>query len=362
MGFFSELCNDLIRVRESLKQVDSSRLSGSKREEHNLIFMTILSMLEQPDLWEESCKFNIQSQGKWFRISLRNQNFASESTQYSGIYARFVAFLVELDLSLGFNGLTDSVKNNELCEAWEKVKQKVFSKDDGVYYAFYQQPISILNFYMNNTGFKTFFDFEKKSTELKHTITTQKLDINQSISFYWKELKSKESEVTKLKDKLDEYKTAFNFVGLSQGFENLLKQKNLAKWLTFAVLILLSIITLAPLCFSFYEKFMADENISWQSMLPVIGLEFILIYFFRVVLNHYHSIQTQIMQLELRQSLCEFIQSYAKYAKEIKTDDKDALEKFENLIFSSILSNPDKVPGTFDGVEGLTSLLKELKK
>lgn len=32
-------------------------------------------------------------------------------------------------------------------------------------------------------------------------------------------------EVNVLKDKLDEYKTAFNFVGLSQGFENLLKQK-----------------------------------------------------------------------------------------------------------------------------------------
>ena len=362
MGFFSELCNDLIRVRESLKQVDSSRLPDSKREEHNLIFMTILSMLEQPDLWEESCKFNIQSQGRWFRISLRNQNFASESTQDSGIYARFVAFLVELDLSLGFNGLTDSVKNNELREAWEKVKQKVFSKDDGVYYAFYQQPISILNFYMNNTGFKTFFDFEKKSTELKHIITTQKLDINQSISFYWKELKSKESEVTKLKDKLDEYKTAFNFVGLSQGFENLLKQKNEAKTKTFWLLSGLAIVTILPLGFSFYKKFIADVDILWQSMLPIIGLEFVLIYFFRVVLNHYHSIQTQIMQLELRQSLCEFIQSYAKYAKEIKTDDKDALEKFENLIFSSILSNPDKVPGTFDGVEGLTSLLKELKK
>jgi hypothetical protein len=357
MGFFSELCNDLIRVKESLKQVDSSRLPDSKREEHNLIFMTILSMLEQPDLWEESCKFNIQSQGRWFRISLRNQNFASEATQDSGIYARFVAFLVELDLSLGFNGLTDSVKNNELREAWEKVKQKVFSKDDGVYYAFYQQPISILNFYMNNTGFKTFFDFEKKSTELKHTITTQKLDINQSISFYWKELKSKESEVTKLKDKLDEYKTAFNFVGLSQGFESLLQQKNEAKTKTFWLLSGLAIVTILPLGF----KFMANVD-SWQSMLSVIGLEFVLIYFFRVVLNHYHSLQTQIMQLELRQSLCQFIQSYAEYAKKIKTDDKDALEKFENLIFSSILSNPDKVPGTFDGVEGLTSLLKELKK
>jgi hypothetical protein len=162
MGFFSELRNDLVRVRESFKQVDSSRLSDSKREEHNLIFMTILSMLEQPDLWEENCKFNIQNQEKWFQISLKVQNFALESTQDPSIYARFVAFLVELDLSLGFNGLTDSVKNNELREAWKKVKQKVFLEDNGVYYAFYQQPISILNFYMDNTGFKTFFNFEKK--------------------------------------------------------------------------------------------------------------------------------------------------------------------------------------------------------
>lgn len=358
MGFFSELRNDLVRVRENFKQVDSSRLSDSKREEHNLIFMTILSMLEQPDLWEENCKFNIQNQEKWFRISLINQNFASESTQDSGIYARFVAFLVELDLSLGFNGLTDSVKNNELREAWEKVKQKVFSKDDGVYYAFYQQPISILNFYMNNTGFKTFFNFEKKSDDLKQIIATQEESINK----YEKGLEDKAKEVKELEKKLDEYKTAFNFVGLSHGFENLLKQKNKAKTKTFCLLANLAIVALLPLGFSFYKKFIANIDISWQSMLPVIGLEFILIYFFRVVLTHYHSIQTQIMQLELRQSLCQFIQSYAEYAKKIKTDDKDALEKFENLIFSSILSNPDKVPGTFDGVEGLTSLLKELKK
>lgn len=198
MGFFSELRNDLVRVRESFKQVDSSRLSDSKREEHNLIFMTILSMLEQPDLWEENCKFNIQNQEKWFQISLRVQNFALESTQDPGIYARFVAFLVELDLSLGFNGLTDSVKNNELREAWKKVKQKVFPEDNGVYYAFYQQPISILNFYMDNTGFKTFFNFEKKSDDLKQIIATQEESINK----YEKGLEDKAKEVKELEKKI----------------------------------------------------------------------------------------------------------------------------------------------------------------
>ena len=103
------------------------------------------------------------------------------------------------------------------------------------------------------------------------------------------------------------------------------------------------------------------DNIGWENMLPVLGLEFVFIYFFRVVLNHYNSIQTQIMQIELRQSLCQFIQSYAKYAKEIKEKDGASLEKFENLIFSSILSTPDKVPSTFDGIEQLSNLIKNIK-
>lgn len=103
------------------------------------------------------------------------------------------------------------------------------------------------------------------------------------------------------------------------------------------------------------------NDIGWEHTLPIFGLEFVLIYFFRVVLTHYNSIQTQIMQIELRQSLCQFIQSYADYAKEIKEKDGGSLEKFENLIFSSILSTPDKVPSTFDGLEQLSNLIKNLK-
>ncbi|HDR1137280.1 TPA: hypothetical protein QB640_002020 [Pasteurella multocida] len=68
------------------------------------------------------------------------------------------------------------------------------------------------------------------------------------------------------------------------------------------------------------------------------------------------------MQLELRQSLCQFIQNYADYAKEIKEKDSASLEKFENLIFSSILSSPDKVPSTFDGLDQLANIVKEMRK
>ena len=354
MGFFSELHDDLVQVKKKIAQADESMLSEQEREQYELITAVASSMIDNPELWEEQCLFNIYYIGENFKSQIKNFPIDLSDRRVAYLYGYIVRFLAELNLSFqqkeySFNpgsSLFPIIKrlNKQMFYSGEKHPEELC-------YAFYKMPIDILCFYMGNQGFKTFFEFDERKNALETSITK-----------YWDEIQQKIDEVNVLKDKLDKYKTAFNFVGLSQGFENLLNQKNRAKWLTFAVLIFLSIITLAPLCFSFYKKFMAGVDISWQSMLPVIGLEFVLIYFFRVVLTHYHSIQTQIMQLELRQSLCQFIQSYAEYAKKIKTDDKDALEKFENLIFSSILSNPDKVPGTFDGVEGLTSLLKELKK
>ena len=115
----------------------------------------------------------------------------------------------------------------------------------------------------------------------------------------------------------------------------------------------------------YYHNSLPDEPTEifdfWKFLMPYLGLEFILLYLFRVVLKHYNSIQTQIMQIELRQSLCQFIQSYADYAKEIKEKDGTSLDKFENLIFSSIVSTSEQVPSTFDGLEHITNLIKSAK-
>ncbi|MBK7299223.1 MAG: hypothetical protein IPI79_01660 [Moraxellaceae bacterium] len=70
------------------------------------------------------------------------------------------------------------------------------------------------------------------------------------------------------------------------------------------------------------------------------------------------SIQSQILQIELRMTLCQFIQNYAEQSKVLKEQNKEGFEKFESLIFSSIVSSDDKIPATFDGVEQLASLLK----
>ena len=353
MGFFSELHDDLVQVKKKIAQADESMLSEQEREQYELITAVASSMIDNPELWEEQCLFNIHYIGENFKSLIQNFLFDFSDKNLSYLYDDVVRFLAELNLSFQQKEYSFN-PGSSLFPIIKRLKEQMFYSGerhpDSLNYAFYKMPIDILCFYMGNQGFKTFFEFDERKNALETSITK-----------YWDEIQQKIDEVNVLKDKLDEYKTAFNFVGLSKGFESLLEQKNEAKKKTFGLLVLLAITVALTLAISFSVQ-TTGAVFSWQSMLPIIGLEFVLIYFFRVVLTHYHSIQTQIMQLELRQSLCQFIQSYAEYAKKIKTDDKDALEKFENLIFSSILSNPDKVPGTFDGVEGLTSLLKELKK
>jgi hypothetical protein len=89
-----------------------------------------------------------------------------------------------------------------------------------------------------------------------------------------------------------------------------------------------------------------------------ITLLLILFWFFRIILHNIKSVKSQIMQLELRMTLCQFIQSYAEKSKELKGYNKEGFEKFENLIFSSIVSSDEKIPSTFDGMEHVSSLLK----
>jgi hypothetical protein len=96
-------------------------------------------------------------------------------------------------------------------------------------------------------------------------------------------------------------------------------------------------------------------------LLPLFSVEIILIYFFRVILLNHRSVKAQAMQIELRQTLCQFIQSYAEYSAKIKKQDGVALEKFESLIFSGILSDPEKLPSTFDGIEQIGNFIKSVK-
>lgn len=129
----------------------------------------------------------------------------------------------------------------------------------------------------------------------------------------------------------------------------------------------MGVVILTPLAFELYcttnglldGKTLSTENL--LTLIPLISIEVVLVYFFRIILLNHRSIEAQKIQIELRKTLCQFIQSYAEYAAKIKTQDSASLEKFENLIFSGILSNPEKLPSTFDGLDQIGELVKKVK-
>ncbi|KAA1166618.1 hypothetical protein [Pseudoalteromonas fuliginea] len=231
-------------------------------------------------------------------------------------------------------------------------------------------PYDILKSLFNSEEIKLLSEFDKKNEIANYTfgkIDSYADTITERINKFNNELSEKEQTVNSLKETLDKQETAFNFVGLYDGFNKLLKTKILESRILLGSLVTMGIIMIVPLLCTIFgwlpENILKDEEAISHllKLVPFISLEVLLIYFFRVILQNYKSVKAQILQIELRQTLCQFIQNYADYSKEIKKDDPTVLEKFENLIFSGIISDAENLPSTFDGMDQIGKLFSTLK-
>jgi len=192
--------------------------------------------------------------------------------------------------------------------------------------------------------------------------------VDEKISDFDKKLDARQTKVDKLEETLKKQQSLLNFAGLSKGFHDLLIQKSseaesLYKWLVSMGIIM--VIPLICIIFGWLPDSILKENTSLNyviKIVPFISLEIILIYFFRVILQNYKSVKAQVLQIELRRTLCQFIESYTDYSNDVKGDkETNPLEKFENLIFSGIISDSENLPSTFDGMDQITKLLTSLK-
>lgn len=339
-----------------LRKSEATHIADEIREKRLKISQTIIKFIHKnPEGWDERCTFNIKHIGDQYIEWLRNSEPLS-NTDIDNIYSMSYRFLCEFDFLVG--------SGKELSMELRSIKRQVESDSSEIdedvrsqiIYASYVMPANIAKEFINDSNIGVFKDFEHKKAEAEKL----KKDWDAEIA-----LKKTEADV--LKEKLEEYKIGFNFVGLYNGFEDLVtKKKKEAHWL-FVSLVLMAVVILTPLIaeivivsFDIYQ----DKNIGIEYLLvlvPLISIEIILIYFFRVILLNHKSVKVQIMQLELRQTLCQFIQSYSDYSAKIKKQDASALEKFENLIFSGVLSDSEKLPSTFDGLSQVGTLIKNLK-
>lgn len=174
------------------------------------------------------------------------------------------------------------------------------------------------------------------------------------------------ANVDRLANVLKGYENAFNFVALDQGFEALRKEKESALKISASWVRTLGVIAITPIALELIVLFTSDIGLLDLKKLiavsvPTFSFAFILLYYFRIALRDYESLKVQLLQIQLRQALCRFIQSYSEHAAELKKRSDTTLEKFESIIFSNIVATDEKVPATFDGIEHLANLVKSAK-
>lgn len=328
-------------------EIDATRLDRSLK--------IVNSMNNNPESWSLKCQFNSTWIGDAFMKDL--MTYRSDSTDsLDEIYIGAYRFLCEYDFFIG----TGKELNRELRGLKANIANDALNLDGDVssqiIYASYEMPADMLREFVNHKGIN---DIE----QCHQTFEEAKL-----LKASWdKEIATKRKEVEKLSSQLDNIQSGYNFVGLHEGFSDLATKKESERKLLLKSLIAMGAsVLLMPIIYYAVRWFFVGESLSlsWShvlSIVPLLSFEILMLYFFRIVLHNYNAVKTQIVQIELRKTLCRFIQKYAEYSATIKKDDSAALEKFENLIFSGILSNSDKLPTTFDGMEQIGALLKNIR-
>lgn len=131
---------------------------------------------------------------------------------------------------------------------------------------------------------------------------------------------SSDSSIKSLKEyeaKLHDYENDYNFALLSKAFSTLLKNKrsecatNHRSITIFSMwLIATPLLTLLNHIFNFYP---VEFNLNALFyFLPILSLELLFFYFMRLYYIEGKSIKAQILQIEQRLSLCEFIHDYVE--------------------------------------------------
>jgi hypothetical protein len=313
------------------------------------------SMATEPSFWDQHCQVTAQKYGDVFRTSLLNIITSQTQEHFDVLRAFALVFVLELDLSTSepiseslqiFKESTSAIFGNRSDRAGAIVK---FGRE--------QLPIAILKKILN-------------SSEVGHikNIDTAVKEADQKISKWDNALNEHKIQVTALKKALEEQQHGFNFVGLYQGFSDMAAtvtrelDKKKERLVLFGALIFSPAVVDVALIIT---KNISIDTLSLQAMLSLGAISLtctaIFLYFFRILLRDIDSKDAQLVQLRLRMSLCQFVQNYAKFASDIQKDNPETLARFESVIFSGIVGTQDKLPSTFDGLEQIATLVKNVR-
>lgn len=341
-------------ISDCIKLIMKFDFNDTYEEQRNGFIMFVLqSMINNENEWDENTQFNIKVISDQFLTALSKEREVLSSKEHLDfIFILVFRFYSECQLYINFEAMDNYMSMRDFA----KNNMNNFSDRlaGQINYTLHDMSSSVLKFLLSGHDFSTFRDFIRVKEEAAKLKGQWESEINEQIE-----------KVTKLKDTLEEQENAYNFVGLYSGFDSLGKIKE--KQLKWAKIFLLGLGVLLPIIVggSFWHLLGIEGKVTTPydllTLIPTATLSLILIYYFRISLSNYNSIRAQIMQIDLRKNLCQFIQQYAKYSSELSKNDPGLLSKFEEVIFSNIMVSEDKIPSTFDGVEQIATLINAVK-
>lgn len=103
--------------------------------------------------------------------------------------------------------------------------------------------------------------------------------------------------------------------------------------------------------------------------LPLIIAEGFLLYFFRIALNNYYAARDELLQLQLRKSLCLFAPQFKAFSTPLTDSDNSYyedtpsnLDEFAKHIFSPLNSRMNPAPHPLDFLGQVTDAIKKVQK
>ncbi|MGK0818692.1 hypothetical protein ACRE7Z_20200 [Klebsiella pneumoniae] len=206
--------------------------------------------------------------------------------------------------------------------------------------------------------------YEEKFSQQINTGTQKAVEKINEISVNIDELitkaKDSQKDISEYVKKLNNFKSEFNFVLLSKVFSNLRDKKkkeyNINNLIVIFFSIFLVFIPLMALMNHIVSWYPVELNLSALSYyLPILSLELLMFYFMRLYYIEGKSIKAQMLQIDQRLSLCEFIHDYVETKNNSGTE-KESWSLFEKLIFSPIQVTSENIPSLLDGASSIAEL------
>lgn len=360
---YADICN-------KAKTIDSANWN-----EHELVAVMYISawryldeQLKYPELFERRTSYCRDSAGK----HLINRVFLqSEPRFYLHVLLRF-AWEYNLCLSSNVFNLDHFCLQGNFLERLDNVRAEVWGGDSNNH-------SHSFSWIKNNLPFEVYKDFLnsnnlKEAKKLTNDIEVEREKLRSSVNDIIEKATSSveyldavRKEADDLGARLTDIKREGNFKLLAKAFSTIRKEKkkevNYAQFRVWSFIVLL---ILLPMSLFFY-LFFKDIPLDWSSSLhylPLVSLELLFFYFMRLFYVEVKSLKSQLVQIDLRLNLCEFIYDYVetkdKTSHSTKVD--DSWKSFEALIFSPIQPNEDKIPSVMDGTDVLADLVGKVLK